>query len=353
MIRRSAAAAVACIIAAVGLTPSAGAVAPRIIGGSPISIAEAPWQALITMRSQQQCGGVVVTGRWILTAAHCVDTSAPQDISVRVGVTTSPATPDQPTRQVDRIEIFPGWEPRSFRNDIALLHLTEELRVSPTTAPLALPTAENGAVWPQVGTPATITGWGATNSGGVIAEQLQRANVRILADPNDPICGAYGDLFDPASQICAGEVTGGVDACQGDSGGALVVGTPATLSGLASTGVGCADSGYPGLYTRVTTYLPWILSQIGTPGMRPGAPTSVTAQSPRTGRVRVAWQPPQFDGGQPIVSYEVRIGDKACTTQGMTCVIKGLKPGSRPRVVVVATNVLGAGEPVRARVRVR
>jgi len=67
--------------------------------------------------------------------------------------------------------------------------------------------------------------------------------------------------------ICAGEE--GKDSCQGDSGGPLVWKHPSNTYiqiGVVSWGIGCAAKRYPGVYTRVNKYLPWIESRtnIGT-----------------------------------------------------------------------------------------
>ena len=59
---------------------------------------------------------------------------------------------------------------------------------------------------------------------------------------------------------------GGVDTCQGDSGGPLVCresdADPYLLHGVTSFGIGCAEPGYPGVYTRVSKYVNWIEEQI-------------------------------------------------------------------------------------------
>ena len=56
--------------------------------------------------------------------------------------------------------------------------------------------------------------------------------------------------------LCVGEE--GKASCQGDSGGPLVC--DGELCGVVSSGVGCAQAEYPGLYTRISNYIEWIES---------------------------------------------------------------------------------------------
>jgi secreted trypsin-like serine protease len=46
----------------------------RIVGGVPADKGEWPWMAaLLRDKTDQYCGGVLITDQHILTASHCVD----------------------------------------------------------------------------------------------------------------------------------------------------------------------------------------------------------------------------------------------------------------------------------------
>ena len=66
-----------------------------------------------------------------------------------------------------------------------------------------------------------------------------------------------GDRHLSAEEICAGYTSGGVDTCQGDSGGPMFRRDAANAwiqVGIVSWGDGCARSGYPGVYTQISTF---------------------------------------------------------------------------------------------------
>jgi secreted trypsin-like serine protease len=71
--------------------------------------------------------------------------------------------------------------------------------------------------------------------------------------------------YDNTKQMCAGNPQYNKDSCQGDSGGPLMYESNGSwiVSGVVSYGDECAKKDRPGVYARVSYYLPWIRSVTG------------------------------------------------------------------------------------------
>uniref|UniRef100_A0A3Q3IMU0 Peptidase S1 domain-containing protein n=1 Tax=Monopterus albus TaxID=43700 RepID=A0A3Q3IMU0_MONAL len=144
--------------------------------------------------------------------------------------------------------------------DIAVLALTQPLTFNEYVQPICLPAYGQRLIDGQMG---TVTGWGNVGYYGHLADVLQEANVPIISDA---VCNTpdYYDNQITTSMFCAGYEKGGTDACQGDSGGPFVAEDCLSktsryrLLGVVSWGTGCAMPKKPGVYTRVSRFLPWI-----------------------------------------------------------------------------------------------
>lgn len=89
---------------------------------------------------------------------------------------------------------------------------------------------------------------------------LKSAKVPLISDA---VCRSlYKGITD--NMVCAGYLAGGIDSCAGDSGGPLVceINERYTVMGATSFGAGCAEANAPGVYAKVTAFLPWIKETI-------------------------------------------------------------------------------------------
>lgn len=313
---------------------------PTVIGGQPTAIEQAPWQVLVLPGPSALCGGALIAERWIVTAAHCVQGVDPATVQVFAGISTVSQRSPQTALPVSQVIVHPGFNTATYANDVALIQLAQSWTPGPTRQAIRLPFGQP-ASFPNAGASASVSGWGQTAPQGQSSDLLQSAGLSVLAESTGS-CGQYGPQYDGTAHVCAGVIGGQIDTCNGDSGGPLVVdvGGVRVLAGLTSVGNGCAQADYPGLYTRVTTVLPWIDQVAGIPTGPPAPPTAVSARPLANGRVAVTWQPAVPRGA---TTYTVSAGPAGpgCTTSEAWCVVAGLTPGSSVTFTVTAADALG------------
>jgi secreted trypsin-like serine protease len=264
------------LVLALAAPPAAHAQSPepRIIGGSTTTIEQYPWQAAVVYDpakvggnpfQRQFCGGSLITPYIVLTAAHCVYDTDPQnnssldpdDVNVVLGRTTLSGAPPASEFNVQGASYQANYDdgygpgPGVPSNDVGYIVLQSPYNAA---TPIDIAGSNEGALWDSA-SPEQITGWGATaesgpGSGG--SDTLRVATVPIVSDSG---CAAtYGVYFNSTTMVCAGYPEGGVDTCYGDSGGPLqaaLQGGGYRLVGITSWGAGCAQPNAPGVYTRV------------------------------------------------------------------------------------------------------
>jgi secreted trypsin-like serine protease len=292
---------VASLLALVGVAAVAGPASaaeqasPRIVGGQQSTIQQRPFQVAlydpapngqpVSPYAGQFCGGAIVDPTHVVTAGHCVfsgvNGSAREVAHVRVLAGTARlrdgAEPEATTARdvaVTQMVVRPGFTLANLDGDAAVLTLAEPLytgtpKIDGTTfiAPIPLISSAQSDQFanPEGNAAVKISGWGdrmAQSGSGVgtilgtsndYPRDLQVATTHIYKRSTcaENYQGTGANVGDRV--LCAGEPQGGVDSCQGDSGGPLTVdvdGSP-VLAGIVSLGVGCAQAGRPGLYTRV------------------------------------------------------------------------------------------------------
>jgi secreted trypsin-like serine protease len=254
-----------------------------IVGGTDANIADSPWQVYIQTgvatsgdeMSYYGCGGSIIASSWVLSAQHCFTNmdngefvqpwASPRDVYVVAGTDdlTEEGVNGAQVRQAK--EIIPL---STYTGDVADGGDAVLVRVfppfdldDPNVVPIEL-LKENAAEagFSDPGVEATATGWGNLDNAGTSPTQLQTLQVPIV--DNAVATAVYGFPMTD-THIAAGHLTGVDGTCYGDSGGPLVVfqkGEP-RLAGITSFGspLGCASSGYPDVYTRVSAIRSWVL----------------------------------------------------------------------------------------------
>lgn len=254
------------ISAAFSFQAAADSSMARIIGGELAADGEFPFLVAIGSNADGvYCGGTLISDKWVVTAAHCmedVDTPAEvSDLYVISGTNVINPVSSSNLTSVDRVLIHANFgDTATFNNDIALLELSAAVsadavdRISTSSYPYF-----------TVGTTATVAGWGDMDSTSAsdYPDDLYKVDVPVVSST---VCeNTYGSSLTD-NMICAGFQAGGADACQGDSGGPLFVdnndGTQSFI-GIVSFGTGCAQPDYYGVYTKVANYVSWIRAHTG------------------------------------------------------------------------------------------
>ncbi|XP_058981227.1 uncharacterized protein LOC101898442 [Musca domestica] len=254
-----------------GLPLQCGVIGPdqeRIVGGTNASPNEFPWIAVIFKSGKQFCGGSLITNNHVLTAAHCVARMTSWDVAamtVHLGdynIRTDYEV-QHISRRVKRLVRHKGFDFSTLHNDIAILTLSEPVKFTKEIQPICLPTSPTQQRSSYSGQIATVAGWGSLRENGPQPSILQKVQIPIW---NNAECAAKYGRAAPAgiieSMVCAGQAA--KDSCSGDSGGPMIVneGGRFVQVGIVSWGIGCGKGQYPGVYTRVTSLLPWIYKNI-------------------------------------------------------------------------------------------
>merc|ERR1712142_1328816 len=236
----------------------------RIVNGEEADLGSWPWMVTLETRGgSYYCGGSIISSRFVLTAAHCIQYKG-EKVFVVIGDHDKLDGGEAVTKRLKGRAIpHKNYDPNNMDNDVAVIRLNKEIKFSEfngNVAPVCLARKNDGD---YADTDVTATGWGTIYSEGPQATVLMEVNLRTITNTQ---CGedyGYDKTMIIPSMLCT--VMPGKDACQGDSGGPLVTFSTTrgryVQVGVTSWGLGCAEKDYPGVFARVTRLERWVLNK--------------------------------------------------------------------------------------------
>lgn len=254
-----------------GKNPSS--VHTRVVGGYPVGRSKFPYATGLIFNPYEDfrgasispfCGGTLITDRHVLTAAHCLKDRSPNDISVDVGDYDLRDENEGRIIAPRKLVKYPEYQIGSFHTDMGIVELEEPVSFDSGIRPAPLLSPDLAL---KPGTTVIVYGWGRLDYTSGHPHELHAVDLPVVANEE---CKPKFHSEIESNMICAGGVEG-KDACIGDSGSGLVVqlDNDFVLCGVVSFGRRCALPDVPGVYTRVSSFLDWILENTETAGCRP------------------------------------------------------------------------------------
>ncbi|XP_008590372.1 PREDICTED: azurocidin [Galeopterus variegatus] len=212
-----------------------------IVGGRRARPREFPFLASIQDRGRHFCGGALVHGQFVLTAASCFRNRNPGIATVVLGAYDLRRREN--SRQTFSIRTISenGYDPQENLNDLLLLQLDREANLTSNVALVPL-TQQNVTV--EAGTSCQVAGWGTWRTGGRLSRFPRVVNVTVTPK----------DRCRPNS-VCTGVLTHRGGICQGDGGSPLICNGLA--HGVASFTMEPCGRG-PDFFTCVARFRNWI-----------------------------------------------------------------------------------------------
>jgi len=241
-----------------------------VLNGEEAIRGEFPWQL-----SQQRlgatwshsCGASLLSSRYALSAAHCVDGAAVTVLRVVAGIHDRFEAGETSNLSGYKMhENYGAAGSGTFGNDIAILTLSTPISANGANIQFAsLPDNNNDLLF---GRRCVISGWGRTGASNILPTYLQKASTNIISTSEcntllSPVSGATAT----DNMVCLFESETQAGSCNGDSGGPLNCNYPnaddtrIVVAGVTSWGIsgsGVCLPTYPSVYTRTSAYLGWI-----------------------------------------------------------------------------------------------
>ena len=265
--------------------------AQEIVGGDVVFDGQYPFMVGLLEADEPNlyealnCGASLISPRWVLTAAHCVQDLTADDLNILTGtVDLENPTINHSRLKVRKVHIHPQYQRLRFvtpggtsgsipEYDIALIELETEYFAPVVTLPQVDDDSYN-----LHGLPCKVMGWGNEDTRKIKkASRLKEADIFVIERDKCKTYPFYDELV-TENMLCAGMLSPGdpIGGASGDSGGPLIV---ADNNGWKQVGIMSWGRGYtayeiPGVYQKLSSHLQWIEDKTGLVAQRQVLPDS-------------------------------------------------------------------------------
>ncbi|XP_037040779.1 trypsin-7-like [Bradysia coprophila] len=232
-----------------------------VFNGETVTISHRPYQVALNYdwlwMAFHQCGGVIISPKYTITAGHCFDTE--RDYYVRAG--SEKSTNLGVIYQIAATYKHPNYTAKPYTNDLALLELKEEVKFMETIKAIKMAWI-NRNFYNQT---ANASGYGRTCLTCSVSETLLLATLSTIS--MEDCRSAWGKTKILDSMICAIDQRKSKSTiCRGDSGGPVTIidrfWKDPVLVGVVSYGDDCIPAN-PAIFSFIPAFRGWIKNVTG------------------------------------------------------------------------------------------
>ncbi|XP_065099439.1 duodenase-1-like [Paramisgurnus dabryanus] len=210
-----------------------------------------PYMVSVQKNRRHICGGFLISDQFVLTAAHCRDSS--EILTVVAGVRDLESKQENHVRiNVRNYTKHPQYKTDNrtpYMANLMILELETQVQINNKINTIPIPKTP-GEI--SVGTDCSVAGWGRITTSGPLSQTLKEANVQIMSDT---VCARWGLQYKAEEMMC---VYGSEGSCYGDSGGPLVCNNIAVGVTSFVNRNNCNDPYLHNVYMKISAFLPWI-----------------------------------------------------------------------------------------------
>ena len=159
----------------------------KITGGTNASITDYPWQVFYESGGAE-CGGSIISGDWIITAAHCTEDDfgnliPVEQMDVIVGANNPRSGLEGKKYLVKRVIRHENYNPGTLNNDIALLQLEATINYENATPVRLVSKIDSASGATDPGVMSWVTGYGLIKvSPKTMPLTLQKVQLPVISD---------------------------------------------------------------------------------------------------------------------------------------------------------------------------